>query len=161
MKRTVQLWLLLAAASAQAHPARAQALCAKDEVTYFSCPSSNGRSINLCGKPAPTLQYRFGRPGRVELAYPAQAQDSVNAFWYAHYARAQTDRIEIRFDNAGVEYVLFDYTEDGRRQAGVRVTRESKETNLTCRGPIRSRLVELQDKLKCDADNALAAGTCR
>ena len=161
MKRTVQLWLLLAAASAQAHPARAQALCAKDEVTYFSCPSSNGRSINLCGKPAPTLQYRFGRPGRVEFAYPAQPQDSLNAFWYAHYARAQTDRTEIRFDNAGVEYVLFDYIEDGRRQAGVRVTRESKENSVTCRGPIRSRLVELQDKLKCDVDNALAAGTCR
>ena len=161
MKRCVQLWLLLAAASAQAHPARAQALCATDESTYFSCASSNGRAINLCGKPAQTLQYRFGKPGRVELAYPAQPQDSLNAFWYAHYARAQTERIEIRFDNAGTEYVLFDYTEDGRRQAGVRVTRESKESNVVCRGPIRSRLSELQGKLKCDTDNALAAGTCR
>lgn len=161
MKRCVQLCLVLAVAGTQAHAARAQNLCAADETAYFSCAASSGRSISLCGKSAQTLQYRFGKPGHVELAYPAQPQDSVNAFWYAHYFRAQVDRFEIRFDNAGTEYVLFDYTEDGRRRAGVRVTQGDMESSVVCRGPVRSRLLELQDKLKCDADNALAGGACR
>ena len=161
MKRCVQLWLLLAAASAQAHPVRAQALCAKGETTYFSCPAGNGRSINLCGKPAQTLQYRFGKPGRVELAFPARPEDGPEAFRYAHYARYQVDRFELRFDNDGTEYVLFDYMDSGRREAGVGVTQGGKESSVSCRKPVQSRLGELEGKLKCDAESALAGGACR
>ena len=80
MKRKVRLSLVLVmVAASQAHAARAQSLCAKDETTYFSCPASNGRSINLCGKSAQTLQYRFGKPGRVELAFPARPEEGADA----------------------------------------------------------------------------------
>lgn len=162
MKRNVRLTLVLVAvAASQAHAARAQSLCAKDETTYFSCPASHGRSINLCGKPAQTLQYRFGKPGRVELAFPAQPEEGADAFRYAHYSRFQVDRFELRFDNAGTEYVLFDYTESGRREAGVGVTQAGKEVSVSCRMPIRSRLGELEGKLKCDTDSALTGGACR
>lgn len=162
MKRSVQLSLVLVvAAVTQAHAARAQSLCAKDETTYFSCPTGNGRSINLCGKPAQTLQYRFGKPGRVELAFPAQAEHGFDAFRYAHYMRSQVDRFELRFDNAGTEYVLFDYMESGRRDAGVGVTQGGKEISVSCRRPVRSRLGELEGKLKCDAESALTGGACR
>jgi hypothetical protein len=162
MKRNVQLSLVLVvAAVTQAHAARAQSLCAKDETTYFSCPASNGRSINLCGKSAQTLQYRFGKPGRVELAFPARPEDGADAFRYAHYSRSQVDRFELRFDNAGAEYVLFDYTESGQREAGVGVTQGGKEISVSCRRPVRSRLGELEGKLKCDTDSALTGGACR
>jgi hypothetical protein len=162
MKRSFQLSLVLVvAAASQAHAARAQGLCAKDETTYFSCPAGNGRSINLCGKPAQTLQYRFGKPGRVELAFPARPEEGADAFRYAHYTRFQVDRFELRFDNAGTEYVLFDYTEASRREAGVGATQGGKEFSVSCRGPVRSRLGELEGKLKCDTENALAGGVCR
>lgn len=160
MKRNVWLSLLLGAvAASQAHAAHAQSLCAKDEITYFSCPASNGRSINLCGKSAQTLQYRFGKPGRVELTFPARPEEGVDAFRYAHYSRFQVDRFELRFDNAGTEYVLFDYIESGRREAGVGVSQGGKEISVSCRRPVRSRLGELEGKLKCDTENALAG--CR
>ncbi len=162
MNRGAKLGLVLAVVAAtQAHAARAQSLCAKDETTYFSCPASNGRSINLCGKPDQTLQYRFGRPGRAELTFPARPEDGIDTFRYAHYFRAQVDRFELRFDNAGVEYVLFDYAESGRRQAGVTVTVAGKESSVACRGPVRSRLGELEGKLKCDTESALTGGACR
>ena len=162
MKHNVWLSLLLAAvAASQAHAAHAQSLCAKDETTYFSCPASHGRSINLCGKSAQTLQYRFGKPGRVELAFPARPEEGADAFRYAHYSRFQVDRFELRFDNAGTEYVLFDYVESNRREAGVGVTQGGKEISVSCRRPVRSRLGELEGKLKCDTESALTGGACR
>ena len=162
MKRKVRLSLVLVmVAASQAHAARAQSLCAKDETTYFSCPASNGRSINLCGKYAQTLQYRFGKPGRVELAFPARPEEGADAFRYAHYTRFQVDRFELRFDNAGAEYVLFDYMESNRREAGVGVTQGGKEVRVSCRRPVRSRLGDLEGKLKCDTGSALAGGACR
>ena len=162
MKRSAKLWLaLFAVVATQAQGARAQNLCAKDETTYFSCPASNGRSINLCGKPEQSLQYRFGKPGRVELVFPARAEGGADAFRYARYFRSQVDRFELRFDNAGAEYLLFDYTESGRREAGVTVTLGGKERSVACRGPVRSRLGELENKLKCDNESALTGGACR
>lgn len=162
MRRGAWLSLgLVAVAASQAHAARAQSLCAKDETTYFSCPAGNGRSINLCGRPAQTLQYRFGKPGRVELAFPARPEDGADAFRYAHYSRFQVDRFELRFDNAGTEYVLFDYMESNHREAGVGVTHGGKETSVSCRRPVRSRLGELEGKLKCDTESALTGGACR
>lgn len=162
MKHNVRLSLLLVAlAASQAHAAHAQSLCAKDETTYFSCPASHGRSINLCGKSPQTLQYRFGKPGRVELAFPARPEEGADAFRYAHYSRFQVDRFELRFDNAGTEYVLFDYVESNRREAGVGVTQGGKEISVSCRRPVRSRLGELEGKLKCDTESALTGGACR
>lgn len=162
MKRNLRrLLVLFMVAASQAHAARAQSLCAKDETTYFSCPAGHGRSINLCGKSAQTLQYRFGKPGRVELAFPARPEDGADAFRYAHYSRFQVDRFELRFDNAGTEYVLFDYIESGRREAGVGVTQGGKEISVSCRRPVRSRLAELEGKLKCDTESALTGGACR
>ena len=163
MRRSFKLWLVLGVvvAAAQAHAARAQTLCAKDETAYFSCPASNGRSISLCGKPAQTLQYRFGKPGRVELAFPARPEEGADAFRYAHYTRYQVDRFELRFDHAGTEYLLFDYMDSGRREAGVGVTQGGKESSVSCRKPVQSRLGELEGKLKCDAESALAGGACR
>lgn len=80
---------------------------------------------------------------------------------YAHYARFQTDRVEVRFENQGSEYVLFDYSEGRTRRAGVRVTTaDDKEREFACAGRITSRLGELRNVLRCDADSALNGGKC-
>lgn len=151
----------LAATASHADGPAPRGLCDNNETVYFACQVKGGRWLNVCGKAPATLQYRFGRRGAVQLAFPPQASDAANTFWFAHYMRAQTDRVEIRFDNASVEYVLFDYTEQGRQEAGVRVTQAGKEHTLACRQPIHSRLVELKPMLRCDTDSALAAGACR
>lgn len=108
------------------------------------------------------LQYRFGSTGRTELSFPEDPSAGASSFLFAHYFRFQTDRTEVSFRNKAVDYAIFDYTEDRKRRAGVRVTTaDGKETELVCSGAVASRLPELKNVLRCDADNALNGGNCR
>ena len=144
-----------------AEPA-APGLCAKDEVSYFACRTARDRRIALCGKSPQTVQYRYGRSAAVELQFPERAADASSQMLYSHYSRYQTERVELRFTNGGVEYVLFEYQEGRRRSAGVRVTAPgAKERVIACAGRVDSRLGELEGVLPCDADNALNLGSCR
>lgn len=155
-----------AAVAATASAARADGeaigLCAPAETTFFSCPTAKERWISLCGSPPRTLQYRFGTSSRIELRYPRRPAAGAKSFDYAHYFRRQTDRTEISFANAGVDYAIFDYTEDARRRAGVRVTRRgAAETEILCAGKVLSRLAKLEGVIRCDPDNALNLGRCK
>jgi hypothetical protein len=155
---------LLAALAACTHADRVPAagLCTAGETTYFACPTTKSRWISLCGTPSGSLQYRFGTPAKAELRYPSDPASGSAGFLFAHYFRFQTDRTEVTFRNQGVEYAVFDYSEDRTRRSGVRVTSaEGKDTELVCSGGITSRLPELKGVLKCDADNALNGGSCR
>jgi hypothetical protein len=160
-RRPVALALagLACAASGQATPAN---LCAADETAYFQCSVSKGRLLSVCGDAAQgRLQYRFGRPGHVEMAFPPSAADAPRQLLYSHYFRAETDRTEVRFVNGGAGYVLFDYDEGGRREAGVQVTTAAgKDVAIACNGPVESRLAELKSVLRCDAESALNLGQC-
>lgn len=56
---------------------------AQGEVTHFSCQvSGSNRVASLCGGYANPewVQYRFGKIGKIELAYPASAEKSLNKF---------------------------------------------------------------------------------
>jgi hypothetical protein len=51
-------------------------LCTVNEVALFTC-NTNNRIISLCGSketsgPNSYIQYRFGKPNKVELVYPEQ-----------------------------------------------------------------------------------------
>jgi hypothetical protein len=136
-------------------------LCVAGETAYFSCAASRARSISVCGASPSTLQYRFGRPQAIELRFPASPAEGPKRIHFAHYGRYQTDRIELRFENAGAEYVVFDYQESGKRLGGVRVTTtDGKQRELSCTGPITSRLAELKEALPCDRSSALNGGSC-
>lgn len=159
--------LLAAAPAAQAGGAAAPAspvrsLCEPGEAVQFSCPMGRGRIVSVCGQPPAALQYRFGRPGRIELRYPADAAQGPQLFLFTHYMRYQVDRLALHFTNEDTEYEVFDEHEDGQRSAGVRVSRVggSGETALPCRGPATSRLGALKPWLRCDADSALQGGSC-
>lgn len=137
------------------------ASCMPQETIYFQCAASKGRSISLCGDAAGAVQYRFGRGKVVELAFPENAGDGAKQLLYSHYFRSQTDRYEIRFENRDVEYVLFDYQEGGRRQAGVHVTAaDGSERDIACSGPVKSKLAALKGVLRCDGESALNLGRC-
>lgn len=150
---------LMAPAGADSAP---PGLCTSAETTYFACPTTAGRVIALCGAGGRSLQYRFGRPDRIELRYPPTAGDSASRFRHAQYARHQVERVEVAFSNEGVDYAVFDYTEGRKRRAGVRVTGTSgKEHELACARPAQSRLAELKGVVPCDTDSALNGGSCR
>jgi hypothetical protein len=143
-------------------PATPAGLCQPGETVYFSCRVRAGKQVALCGQLPAALQYRFGRPGRVELAYPANAASGPQAMAYAGYARYQAERQTVRFKTDGAEYTVFDFQEGQRRHAGVSVlpAGAQAETERACTGPVTSQLQLLKAVLPCDADSALQGGRC-
>jgi len=151
---------LLAGSCAGPSSSLAAGLCRAGENTYLSCPTPRHKTISLCGS-LPAVQYRYGKPDKVELAYPDDPAQGFRQFGYAHYMRYQTERSEVGFSRGGVDYAVFDYTEEGHRSAGVRVTTaDGIDHEVACDGPVEGRLDALGKSLRCDADNALNGGNC-
>lgn len=162
MQRVVVLSIASLLAGSCAGPASSLAagLCRAGETTYFSCPTARHKTISLCGS-LPAVQYRYGKPDKVELAFPDDASQGAQQLGYAHYMRYQTERSEVGFSRGGVDYAVFDYTEEGHRSAGVRVTTaDGIDHEVACDGPVEGRLDALGKSLRCDADNALNGGNC-
>lgn len=136
-------------------------MCQAGETNYFSCDTARHRTISLCGTVPANLQYRYGEASRVELQFPGDASQGTSQLRYAHYSRYQTERAEVTFSRADTDYAVFDYTENGKRSAGVHVTTaDGKEVEIRCAGPLRGKLVTLQKSLRCDSDSALNGGQC-
>lgn len=157
---------VLAAAVLPAHAdvtAPRASLCQTDETEFFACSTGRGRTLALCGQAPARVQYRYGAPGRIELAFPEDPALGPQRLLFADYQRYQTDRSQVRFSNGGVEYLVFDGYERGRRSAGVSVQPPGAavERTLACRGSVRGRLATLKPTLRCDAESALNTGRCR
>jgi hypothetical protein len=156
--RAVALALATAVPLAAAAPA---SLCAAEETAYFECAMASGKELAVCGALPDRLQYRFGRPGAVELAYPGAPEEGTKALLIARYHRYRTDRLALRFEREGVGYTVFDDQEDDRRRGGVEVrTADARIHELVCIGTVTSRLRELVGVVACDRESALAGGSC-
>lgn len=106
--------------------AAAQTLCRPGETDHFSCPARGGKIISVCSNIADGriddgswLQYRFGKPGKPELVFPAEKKDSLSRF-AGHYfdPREQTmATADLRFLHGralyGVELTRFHPGGDG------------------------------------------------
>ncbi len=164
--------VLLAWQSAPANPAPAwqaqgKMLCARDEKLYFGALTTRGKMVCLCGSPRLTaesgyLQYRFGRPGRIELEYPTERAGSQRMFFYAHYSRFQFETVSVRFKNGEYNYTIF-YVYDGETgrpstEYGLIVygDREKGTSIPLRRSTVIGSLHQLEDALPCDPNNALA-----
>lgn len=156
--------------SAAPAPRRTQGrmLCAGNEKLYFGAVTTGGKMVCLCGSPALTaergyLQYRFGRPGRVELEYPAERAGSQRLFYYAHYARHQYEWASVRFKNKEYNYRIY-YSYDGETgrpttEYGLNVYlgEGDKGTSfLLRRNTVVGTLQSLEAVLPCDQENTLA-----
>ncbi len=157
LRSAVSLLLMLAASASAA----GGGLCIPSETRFFSCQTASKKWIGVCGASTGAVQYRFGRPGRIELAFPAHPADAPDTMHLTAYSRFQVDRSELTFTKGGVDYAVFDYVENGERSAGVRVTPTAgKEVEIACAGRVTSALPKLRGVLRCDPDNALSLGTC-
>ncbi|KZC35182.1 MULTISPECIES: hypothetical protein [Rhodanobacter] len=153
--------LVLAWCSAWATQPASGSLCEATQAIYFSCQTARHQTISLCGALPSALQYRYGKAGKVELAFPDDVAHGARQFAFAHYSRYQVERSEISFSHGDAGYTLFDYTEDGRRTAGVQVsTAEGKAAEIHCVGVIQGTLSPLGKSLRCDTDSALNGGRC-
>lgn len=163
MRNTVSLLLLLSLVSSCAYSVQPAtgSLCHAPETTYFSCQTTRHKTVSLCGTLPSNLQYRYGKGAQVELQFPGDPAMGTQQLGYAHYSRFQVERAEVTFSHVDTDYAVFDYTENGRRSAGVHVTgADGKESEVRCAGPVQGQLAPLGKSLRCDSDNALNGGQC-
>jgi hypothetical protein len=146
-----------------------ESLCFSDEQVIFTCTvKDNTKVVSLCASKKFSrldgfLMYRFGRIGKVELEFPSSKKNSLDKFRYAHYLRAQVDRIEVTFTNAEFHYTVFYYYEgesdidNPEITQGLRVWKESGyEKSFECGNDYVGKLTQLENIIPCDAGNVLA-----
>ena len=132
------------AAAPPAHDAPGS-LCARGEEVIFHCGVGR-KMVSVCGgrRPAPHAQYRFGRPGDIELAFPGPGQSGLT---YAREIYSGGGALQIRFSNAGHDYAVYSLTvrtgfrgrNNPRFSDGVMVRRGGRLiANLSCTTEVRS-----------------------
>lgn len=124
-------------------------LCQPGEDTVFSCPAGR-KQIAVCATPGlgstgGLLQYRYGRPGALELQYPPAANAPTD--W-----RASVQAGSLMFSGGGGAWLSFDrgdhryvvYTAIGRgwgTKEGVVVERAGRRiAHVACTQPAQSQL---------------------
>lgn len=144
---------------ASAEPLKVTSLCARDEKTIWSCETAGRKIVSICGskqldKQRGYLQYRFGRPGRVELEYPRARQNTQTAFAYFRYTRPLVTFLGLRFKINEYDYEVYDNSNEeegaggGGNEAGVTVTpagNTAKMVDYRCRKPVVHHLIDLEE----------------
>ena len=136
-------------------------LCARDERIIFSCPVKKpAKIVSLCASKNLSadqgyLQYRSGRPGKIELEFPKDRTNTQQQFEYSHYFRARVDLTEINFTVNGVSYSVFDDYQGEEKPAvseqGVAINwpgTNKKEVRYLCASKPKADYADLQDVLR-------------
>jgi hypothetical protein len=117
----------------------AQTHCAKEEVEYFSCvAAAPNMVVSVCGNTGvgigedisenSWLQYRFGKIGHIELAYPKEKRDSIRKFEGIYFAKYGGS--SLRFINDDALYII----EEWEKSSGLEVTLSNgKRIEIHCR----------------------------
>jgi hypothetical protein len=83
-------------------------LCEPTERTFFSCTFEGGKAVALCGRvdsgTVISLEYRYGRPGRIELTHAATPQSAFSATVAPLAPRASVR--QVWFTRGGYTYLL-------------------------------------------------------
>ena len=155
MFAALTICLMVSVAPASVFQLQLGSLCENDEKIIFSCTTAakSAKIVSLCAsndlaKDRGYLQYRFGLPGKIELEFPQQRDQTQTAFKYSHYFRAQVDQTEISFTSGAYEYAIFDdyngEQEPAQHDQGIRIQPNTgKEITLKCRGKAKAQYGDL------------------
>ncbi|HOX47003.1 MAG TPA: hypothetical protein PK668_25630 [Myxococcota bacterium] len=133
-------------------------LCKPDEWVVFGCQMlEGGKLLSVCaskdlglkdGEVTGTIEYRFGRPGKVELTFPEGGLIVEGAFNFTRYTRPQDTMLALTFVNKGAKYEVYADYVGNDQAAGVRVTPVGKTEPipLECREPWVDEMMKLEDK---------------
>lgn len=120
--------------------------CLPPQRALFSC-STGSKTVSVCGSPdlsanSGSLQYRFGSPQAVELAYPPAGADWRKLTRAGTLIYSGGGGAFLAFDNRPFRYIV--YTAVGRgwgSKAGVVVEKDRKRiASLACKGEVTSEL---------------------
>lgn len=125
-------------------------LCLANEKLVFSCATNAGKHISVCTK-GKVVQYRFGRPEKLELEYPKVESFKPSTFQYFHYFRPEENRTSLQFETNEAEYNVFSDSEGATKSAGVVVKTKAtaREISLQCKGNASANWFEIEGKVKC------------
>jgi hypothetical protein len=151
--RETAFGFLAASAASLLFPAPALAaptLCAANEQVIFSCPTG-AHTVSICASKNPskdaTIQYRFGKPGSLELVYPDDGAKAADAFTAGTMTFSGGGGAWLRFSKGPFRYTIFTAIGKwGRGEApadaeGVAIEQDGKAfANFPCRAAADSEL---------------------
>lgn len=148
----------------------ADGLCLDREQVIFSCKTNKStKHLSVCASERldekdSYVQYRFGKPGNIELKFPTEKKNSISQFRYSHYFRYLVDRAELSFTIKPFHYSVFhNYEGDSgmpETTQGITVSKSDvpgKETEILCSSPASNHLQKLENIVPCDRENSLAS----
>jgi hypothetical protein len=124
--------------------ALASSHCARSEINYFTCKIKNSEKlVSLCGiafrdngdptaqiKDTAWIQYRFGKPGHLELIYPAKKVALVGRFSGECIVANDRRLYALMFKNGNYKYEIL----SSPLFRGVVVEGHGSKTELSCDG---------------------------
>jgi hypothetical protein len=142
--------LLMAVSPALAVGGEPKSLCTTKEKVVFSCSTTAGKLISVCSK-GESVQYRFGRRGKVELEYPKAEDFKPQSFEYFHYFRPNEDRVSLSFDTGDAEYSIYSNSEGASTSAelSVKIKKTGRFQSLRCAGAAQENWYEIERKVEC------------
>ena len=156
--KTFGVGVLFALLSSFAPAALSQTHCSAAERSIFSCEIGR-KVLSLCSSPdldetKGWLQYRFGTLDKLELVFPEGREHPKKHFRsLRNYSSVEQALIqELGFKKGNTGYTVYREDVKGKKEAGVYVTVNGKDTYLKCKSPKGTEdFVMKVDELDLDA----------
>lgn len=142
MRAAVLPFLALPLAVMATGPAAAVTLCKPAERAYFSC-STGHRIASICGMAdGASLQYRYGTPARLDLAYPPEGTAPSEVFFGGEWMFSGGGGAWLRATKGAYSYTVLSAigrwgkNGEGMTTAGIVVMKDGKDiADIGCASP--------------------------
>jgi hypothetical protein len=139
----------------------ADSLCSPGERVVFSAfAEGSNKLVSICSSRhldsrRGYLQYRFGRPGKVELQFPPGRQHTQRAFTYTRYTRPLVTYLTLTFTTNNHRYSIHEDSDAEFKPASSAAyitvapprkrTDDSTDLTIQLRGKVKGSLISLED----------------
>lgn len=139
-------------------------LCsASERVVFTASVVGSNKLVSICSSSLLDdrrgyLQYRFGRPGRVELQFPSSTQNTQEAFAYTRYTRPLVTYLTLTFSTSEYQYSIHQDDDAEMKPASHlayitiaplgKPAADSEELTIRLREPVKGSLMSLEDVVR-------------
>ncbi len=117
----------------------------KERVIFSAAVQGSEKLVSICGSRQLDsrrgyLQYRFGRPGQIEMEFPRTRENTQPQFSYTRYTRPRVTYLTLKFETNGYRYSI--HQDHDAEQEPARL-----EAYVTIASPERHEIVPEEDVL--------------